>query len=142
MTQAPDVPEIALSAAWHAQRVAGPLRTGDGRTVEVVHRGTLTHGFGPDFRDALLLFDGQELRADLAVRCVPDHTTPWRSVLAARCKASTALVRGRCASGGLGRRGGRCGSCRNRVADCGRGIQRALGSVRTGKACATSAPIR
>ncbi len=63
MVSDPDVPEIALSAAWHAQRFAGPLRTVDGVTVEVVHRGTWTHGFGPDFRDALLLFDGRELRA-------------------------------------------------------------------------------
>ena len=63
MVERADVPEIALSAAWHAQRLVGPLRTVDGRTVEVVHRGTWTHGFGPDFRDALLLFDGRELRA-------------------------------------------------------------------------------
>ena len=63
MTPGPDIPEIAVSAAWHAQRFATPLRTIDGRTIEVVHRGTWTHGFGPDFRDALLLFDGRELRA-------------------------------------------------------------------------------
>ncbi len=56
-------PEIALSAAWQAQRFAGPLRTVDGRTVEVVHRGIWTHGFGPDFQDAMVLFDGRELRA-------------------------------------------------------------------------------
>lgn len=58
----PDVPEIALSAAWHAGRFAGPLPVIDGRTVEVIHRGIWSHGLGPDFRDALLLFDGRELR--------------------------------------------------------------------------------
>ncbi len=58
-----DPPEIVLSAAWHAQRFAAPLRTVDGRTLEVVHRGTWSNGFGPDFRDALLVFDGRELRA-------------------------------------------------------------------------------
>lgn len=62
MTDA-DPPEIALSAAWHAQRFLGPLRTTEGRAVEVVHRGTWSNGFGPDFRDALILFDGRELRA-------------------------------------------------------------------------------
>jgi hypothetical protein len=55
-------PEIALSAAWQAGRFSGPLTTVDGRSVEVVHRGTWSHGLGPDFRDALLLFDGRELR--------------------------------------------------------------------------------
>lgn len=60
---APDVPEIAVSAAWHGQRFTGPLRTVDGRAVAVVHRGTWSNGFGPDFRDALILFDDRELRA-------------------------------------------------------------------------------
>jgi hypothetical protein len=54
--------EIALSAAWQAGRFAAPLTTIDGRSVEVIHRGTWSHGLGPDFRDALLLFDGRELR--------------------------------------------------------------------------------
>ena len=63
MSAIPDVPEIALSAAWHEQRFTGPLRTVDGRDIEVIHRGVWSHGLGPDFRDALLLFDGRELRA-------------------------------------------------------------------------------
>ena len=63
MAASTDVPEVVLSAAWHAQRFAAPLRTVDGRALDVIHRGTWTHGFGPDFRDALLLFDGRELRA-------------------------------------------------------------------------------
>lgn len=57
------LPELAVSAAWQAQALAGPLRTVDGREVAVIHRGAWTHGFGPDFRDALILFDGRELRA-------------------------------------------------------------------------------
>ena len=32
-------PELALSAAWREQRLRGPLRTTDGRAVEVIHRG-------------------------------------------------------------------------------------------------------
>lgn len=70
--------EIALSAAWQAQSLTGPLRTRDGRTVEVVSRGTWTHGFGPDFRDAMVTFDGRELHAGsveihLATRGWVDH---------------------------------------------------------------------
>lgn len=57
------LPEIALSAAWHEGRVPSTLRTVDGSVIEVVHRGTWSHGLGPDFGDALLLFDGRELRA-------------------------------------------------------------------------------
>lgn len=55
-------PEIALSAAWHEQRFNLPLQTTDGQVVEIIHRGVWSNGFGPDFRDALLLFDGRELR--------------------------------------------------------------------------------
>jgi hypothetical protein len=59
----PDPPELALCAAWHAGETPARLKTTDGDTVEVVHRGAWTHGLGPDFRDALLLFPGNELRA-------------------------------------------------------------------------------
>lgn len=57
------VPELALSAAWRDQAFETPLETTDGRTVEVINRGVWTHGFGPDFRDAMILFDGRELRS-------------------------------------------------------------------------------
>ncbi len=63
MTAHADPPEIALSAAWQEQRFTGALRTVDGREIQVIHRGTWTHGFGPDFQDALLLFEGRELRS-------------------------------------------------------------------------------
>ena len=70
--------EIALSAAWQAQALAGPLRTRDGHTVEVISRGTWTHGFGPDFRDAMISLNGRELRGGsveihLATRGWTDH---------------------------------------------------------------------
>lgn len=54
--------EIAVSAAWHDGRVPGQLRTVDGRSVEAIHRGHWSNGLGPDFADAMLLFDGRELR--------------------------------------------------------------------------------
>lgn len=72
----PRVPELSLSAAWNGQRFEGPLRTVAGRTVEVIHRGVWTHGFGPDFKDAMLLFDGREM----ATGSVEIHltTSGWR----------------------------------------------------------------
>ena len=63
MGSASQVPEITLSAAWHAGAVPARLATTDGVSLEIVHRGTWSHGLGPDFRDALILFDGRELRA-------------------------------------------------------------------------------
>ena len=63
MRESPRVAEIALSAAWHAAAVSSRLETTDGLLLEIVHRGTWSHGFGPDFRDALILFNGCELRA-------------------------------------------------------------------------------
>ncbi len=63
MGKSPRVAEITLSAAWHAGAVPARLETTDGVSLEIVHRGTWSHGLGPDFRDALILFDGRELRA-------------------------------------------------------------------------------
>ena len=39
MAASTDVPEVELSAAWHTQRFGAPLRTVDGRALEVIHRG-------------------------------------------------------------------------------------------------------
>lgn len=59
----PDPPEIVLSAAWHSGSVPVLLETVGGVTLEIVHRGAWSHGFGPDFNDALILFSGRELQA-------------------------------------------------------------------------------
>ena len=63
MTSAERIPEIALSAAWHSGQIPENLITVCGESVQVMHRGTWTHGLGPDFADALLLFNGRELRS-------------------------------------------------------------------------------
>jgi hypothetical protein len=63
MPDTPRVAEITLCAAWHAGSVPTLLETTDGRSIEIVHRGSWSHGLGPDFRDALILCDGRELRA-------------------------------------------------------------------------------
>jgi hypothetical protein len=63
MAETARVAEIALCAAWHSGDIPSPLQTVDGVPVEIVHRGTWSHGLGPDFRDALILSAGRELRA-------------------------------------------------------------------------------
>ncbi|HEY7031092.1 MAG TPA: DUF2851 family protein [Thermomicrobiales bacterium] len=55
------ISELSLSSAWNDQRFGEPLRTTDGRSLTIVHRGAWTHGFGPDFRDAMILLDGRDL---------------------------------------------------------------------------------
>lgn len=57
------IPEIALSAAWHQGQVSDHLVTTDGESIQIVHRGTWTHGLGPDFADALLLVNERDLRS-------------------------------------------------------------------------------
>ena len=54
MSLRPDPPEIVLSAAWHGGAVPATLVTIDGVPLEIVHRGTWSHGLGPDFNDALI----------------------------------------------------------------------------------------
>lgn len=63
MAGAERIPEIALSAAWHTGQIPEHLVTVDGESVRVIHRGSWTHGLGPDFADALLLFGERELRS-------------------------------------------------------------------------------
>jgi hypothetical protein len=63
MSPRPEPPEIVLSAAWHGGAVPATLTTVDGIPLELVHRGAWSHGLGPDFNDALILFGGKELRA-------------------------------------------------------------------------------
>jgi hypothetical protein len=63
VARAERIPEIALSAAWQSAQIPDQLVSTDGASVRVIHRGTWTHGLGPDFADALLLFDERELRS-------------------------------------------------------------------------------
>ena len=53
MAEPAHIREHDLCAAWVGMP-AGTLSTTDSRPVDVVHRGTWSHGFGPDFRDAML----------------------------------------------------------------------------------------
>ena len=56
----PTVRELALSAAWHGG-IFTNLVTTDGHRLRVVHRGTWSHGFGPDFTGAMLETDTSTL---------------------------------------------------------------------------------
>jgi len=56
------IDEHDLCATWAAFHAPGQLFTTDGRRLDIVHRGAWTHGFGPDFRDAMICLDGVELR--------------------------------------------------------------------------------
>jgi len=51
------IAEIDLCRAWTRLPRSIPLKTTDGRSVDVIHLGTWTHGFGPDFRDAIISID-------------------------------------------------------------------------------------
>lgn len=52
--------ELAMSAAWHGG-LARRFETTDGLHVNVVFHGHWSHGFGPDFSDAMIVFDDAAL---------------------------------------------------------------------------------
>ena len=60
--------EAALVAFWNAARLPPGCRTTDGRKLEVVYRGQWSHGYGPDFRGAILCLDnGRTIRGDVEI---------------------------------------------------------------------------
>lgn len=61
MSDRPPVSELALSRAWNAGAGGATVVTTDGQQVEVVYRGSWSHGAGPDFPDAMLGFPGGRL---------------------------------------------------------------------------------
>jgi hypothetical protein len=56
-TSMPRTRELALSAAWHGG-LTRSLVDVDGRPITVVFNGNWSHGFGPDFSDAMLEIPG------------------------------------------------------------------------------------
>lgn len=57
----PRTRELAMSAAWHGGLTRSAVTTG-GQPVEVVFGGNWSHGYGPDFADAMLTFGDDGLR--------------------------------------------------------------------------------
>lgn len=54
----PRMDELTLSHIWQEQWLRREaLQTTDGRAVRIIYRGRWSHGLGPDFQDALLVFD-------------------------------------------------------------------------------------
>lgn len=57
---APAVSELSLSRAWAQGDIPERLLTREREQVEIVYRGTWTHGFGPDFANAMIAWpDGR-----------------------------------------------------------------------------------
>ncbi len=71
-------PERLLQGIWFNQRLRrSQLQTLDGRSLRVLHPGFWNHESGPDFRDAVLQFQGEDPRSgDVEVDPLPHH---WRA---------------------------------------------------------------
>ncbi len=71
-------PERLLQAIWHHQRLRrDQLRTLDGRNLRVLHPGFHNCEAGPDFRGAVIQFEGETARSgDVEVDV---HPSLWRS---------------------------------------------------------------
>ncbi len=61
------VPEAFVSWLWERRQVVETLRADDGRFVQVVYPGRRAGSWGPDFRGAVVVLDGQVLRGDVEV---------------------------------------------------------------------------
>jgi hypothetical protein len=58
--------ELAMSAAWNA-RLTRALMTTGGDEVHIVHHGTWSHGFGPDFTNAMVEIGGRLRTGDIEI---------------------------------------------------------------------------
>lgn len=68
--------EIAVSRWWNGADLSAPIATVDGREVQVVFRGSWSHGLGPDFQRALIDFgDGRLLSGSVEIHL---DTSAWR----------------------------------------------------------------
>ena len=70
-------PERLLQAVWFHQRIQREqLRTLDGRGVQILHPGFWNREAGPDFRGAMVQFDGEAPRTgDIEIDL---HSSDWR----------------------------------------------------------------
>src|SRR5215204_1675696 len=72
----PPVSELALARAWATGAISSHLKTTNGLAVDVVYRGSWTHGFGPDFAGAMVAFpNGRLLTGSIEFHLV---TGGWR----------------------------------------------------------------
>lgn len=69
------LPERFLQILWNEGCLLSPLRTLDGRRLEVVHPGTWNVADGPDFHLSTLLLEGEEVLGDVEVH---HRSLDWR----------------------------------------------------------------
>lgn len=68
--------ELALARYWNTDRLPDGCRTTDGQVIHVVYRGQWSHGYGPDFRGAIVTFDhGPATRGDVEIHV---RASAWR----------------------------------------------------------------
>lgn len=70
-----NIAEILIAQIWNSQWFRQPLETHDARQIRVVYPGIWSHGFGPDFRDAMLDIDGRLVTGDVEVETDVDGWT-------------------------------------------------------------------
>jgi hypothetical protein len=78
MTQRPGPPisELSLSRAWAQGDIPARLLTHEGDSLEIVYRGSWTHGFGPDFASAMIAWpDGRLETGSIEIHLT---TAGWR----------------------------------------------------------------
>lgn len=60
--------EIAVSRWWNGADLSAPIATTDGRAVQIIYRGSWSHGLGPDFQKALVDFgDGRLVSGSIEI---------------------------------------------------------------------------
>lgn len=59
--------DIALRWLKWSKSLSGKLYTGDGKKVVVIEPGVVNRDSGPDFKDAMLLINGEALRGDVEI---------------------------------------------------------------------------
>ena len=73
----PPVSELALARAWASGSMPSRLTTTDGQAIEIVFRGSWTHGSGPDFAGAMTsLSNGRLLTGSIEFHLT---TSGWKS---------------------------------------------------------------
>jgi hypothetical protein len=65
------VPEAFVAWVWEHRHYQPELVTSNGQTIEIIYPGRRGGSWGPDFRGALIVLDGQLLRGDVEVHLRP-----------------------------------------------------------------------
>ncbi len=66
-----EIAEILLAQIWNSQWFRRSMRTVDGQDLGVVYPGVWTHGFGPDFRNAMIDLSTELRAGDVEIELEP-----------------------------------------------------------------------